>query len=167
MQNAEQARNVVRSARFYPYGMRGVCRYVRAANYTALDRNDYFAASKDLLVILQLEGTEAIQNLDEILEVEGIDILFVGPYDLSQTLGVPGDVSNPIVIKEMQKIVDKAKEKGKVVGTFVDDMEALRRWREAGIQYLSYNVDVGIFMDGCKNIIAAAKATDESTVIGT
>ena len=168
VQNAEQARSVVRSARFYPYGMRGVCRFVRAAEYTALDRNTYFAASKDLLVILQLEGTEAIRNLDEILEVEGIDILFVGPYDLSQTLGVPGDVSNPIVIKEMQKIVDKAKEKGKVVGTFVDDMNALHRWREAGIQYLSYNVDVGIFMDGCKNIVETARnITGGGTVSST
>lgn len=165
VQNAEQARSVVRSARFYPYGMRGVCRYVRAANYTALDRNAFFAASRDLLVILQLEGTEAIRNLDEILNVEGIDILFVGPYDLSQTLGVPGEVSNPIVIKEMQKIVDKAKEKGKVVGTFVDDMQALRRWREAGIQYLSYNVDVGIFIDGCKNIVREAKDTDGGGVL--
>ena len=90
IENAKQAKKAVKYARFYPYGERGVCRFVSAADYSAKDRNEYFKSSKDLLVILQLEGVQAISNLDEILEVEGIDIIFIGPYDLSQSLGVPG-----------------------------------------------------------------------------
>ena len=153
VKDAEQARQVVRNAKFYPYGMRGVCRFVRAAEYSSMDRKEYFQASKDLIVIIQLEGVEVIEKLDEILEVEGIDILFVGPYDLSQSLGVPGEVDNPLVIETMKKIVVKAKAKGKVIGTFVDDMRLLKLWRDIGIQYLSYNVDVGIFMNACKDIL--------------
>lgn len=153
VKNATQARNVVERARFFPYGMRGVCRFVRAADYTATDRKDYFEASKDLLVIIQLEGEEAIRNLDEILEVNGIDILFIGPYDLSQSLGVPGEVRHPKVVEAIQNISAKAKEKGMVVGTFVDEYESLDFWRSKGIQYLSYSVDVGIFMEGCKEIM--------------
>ena len=76
-----------------------------------------------MLVILQLEGVQAISNLDEILEVEGIDIIFIGPYDLSQSLGVPGDIKNPKVLNAMINIVEKAKEKNIVVGTFTDDYE--------------------------------------------
>ena len=97
IENAKQAKKAVKYARFYPYGERGVCRFVSAADYSAKDRNEYFKSSKDLLVILQLEGVQAISNLDEILEVEGIDIIFIGPYDLSQSLGVPGDIKNPKV----------------------------------------------------------------------
>ena len=112
--NAEEAKNVVKFAKFYPYGMRGVCRFVRAADYSNCDRYKFFESSKDVLIILQLEGIKAIENLDEILDVEGVDILFIGPYDLSQSLGIPGQVNNPVVVNAMKDIVERAKAKGKV-----------------------------------------------------
>ena len=141
IENAKQAKKAVQYARFYPYGDRGVCRFVSAADYSAKDRNEYFKSSKDLLVILQLEGVQAISNLDEILEVEGIDIIFIGPYDLSQSLGVPGDIKNPKVLNAMINIVEKAKEKNIVVGTFTDDYEMVTKWKHMGVQYISYSTD--------------------------
>lgn len=149
---AEEAREVVKFAKFYPYGMRGVCRFVRAADYSAMDRYEYFESSKDILIILQLEGIDAIKNLDEILEVDGIDILFIGPYDLSQSLGVPGQVNNPKVVEAMKHIVEKANAKDKVIGCFVDTLDDMEMWKSLGLQYLSYSVDVGIFYEACKAI---------------
>lgn len=153
IQNAVQAKEVIQRARFYPEGERGLCRYVRAANYSALDRKEYLKKANEILVILQLEGVEALENIDAILKVSGIDILFIGPYDLSQSLGVPGETSNPLVIEKMQYIVDKARQKNIVVGTFVDEPEDVQKWIEAGVQYISYSVDVGIFVDACKAIV--------------
>lgn len=150
--SAQDAERVVKFAKFYPYGMRGVCRFVRAADYSAMDRYEYFEASKNILIILQLEGVKAIENLDEILEVNGVDILFIGPYDLSQSLGIPGQVNNPRVVEEMKKIVEKARRKNKIIGTFVDTKEDYVLWRSLGVRYLSYSVDVGLFLDACKNI---------------
>lgn len=153
IENAIQAQEVVESAKFYPMGKRGVCRFVRAAEYSAMERNEYFRSANDTIVILQLEGQEAFHNLDEILQVEGIDILFIGPYDLSQSLGVPGDIHNDKVIEQMQYIVNKAREKNIVVGTFLDRIEDISKWKNAGVQYLSYSVDVGIFYNGCREIV--------------
>lgn len=150
--SAEEAKKVVKYAKFHPYGMRGVCRFVRAADYSKMNRFEYFESTKDLLIVLQLEGISAIQNLDEILDVDGVDILFIGPYDLSQSLGIPGQVNNPIVVNAMKDIVEKAKKKNKVIGTFVDTPDDLKMWRELGIQYLSYSVDIGIFMDACQSL---------------
>ncbi|MBR2133968.1 MAG: aldolase [Eubacterium sp.] len=149
---ADEARQVVKNAKFYPYGMRGVCRFVRAAEYSNMERSEFFESSKDLIIILQLEGVDAIKNLDEILEVEGVDILFIGPYDLSQSLGIPGQVDNPIVVNAMKEIVGKAKKKNKIIGTFIDTIDNLKMWRQLGLQYLSYSVDVGLFLDACKDI---------------
>ena len=149
---AEEAKEVVKYAKFYPYGMRGVCRFVRAADYSSMNRYDYFDSSKDILVILQLEGIEAIKNLDEIIKVDGVDILFIGPYDLSQSLGLPGQVNHPKVVEAMKKIVAKAREENVVIGCFTDTLEDLKMWKELGLQYLSYSVDVGIFFDACKEI---------------
>lgn len=150
--SAADAEKAVKFAKFYPYGARGVCRFVRAADYSNMDRYEYFEDSKNLLVILQLEGVQAIKNLDEILEVEGVDILFIGPYDLSQSLGIPGKINDPVVVAEMKKIVEKAKKEGKVIGTFVDTPQDLVMWRDMGVRYLSYSVDVGVFLDACKNL---------------
>lgn len=154
---AAQAEEAVRNAKFFPKGVRGVCRFVRAAHYSATERSEYFAKANETIVILQLEGQEAIDNMEEILAVPGIDIVFIGPYDLSQSLGVPGKVDAPIVAEKMQQIVDKAKELGIDVGTFVDTPAAAAKWKNAGVKYLSYSVDVGIFHDACRQIAEQIK----------
>jgi 4-hydroxy-2-oxoheptanedioate aldolase len=113
--------------------------------------------ANEALVILQVEGKQVLNKLDEILSVEGLDILFVGPYDLSQSLGVPGQVSHPTVIEAIKGITEKAKKAGVVIGVFCDTFEAAALWRNAGIQYLSYSVDVGIFTEACAEIVGKLK----------
>lgn len=152
IKNAESARAAVSAARFFPAGERGMCRYVRAANYSAMSKEEYFSRANEILVILQLEGKEAIANLDGILEVEGIDILFIGPYDLSQSMGLPGQVDHPDVVETMGSIIRKAQTKGKTIGTFTDTIDSAGLWKRAGVQYLSHSVDVRIFLEGCKSL---------------
>ncbi len=105
-----------------------------------------------------VEGVAGIQNLDEILEVAGIDVLFIGPYDLSQALGVVGEVEHPRVLKEVEAIVSKCKAHGRVVGTFVDNLATAKRYKDLGVQYLAYSVDVGIFADACRKITGELRA---------
>ncbi len=147
-----QAEKAVQAAKFAPVGSRGVCRYVRAAGYSSKEKNRYFQESnRNTLVIVHIEGKEGMRHIDEILDVEGIDVIFLGPYDLSQSLGVPGEVTHPIVISAMKDMVEKSKLKNKIVGTFVESPEDVRVWAELGVLYLSYKVDVGIFYDACQN----------------
>lgn len=154
IESAEQAREVIRRARFAPAGTRGVCRFVRAADYSSMDRFDYFKKANEAIIILQIEGQQAIQQLDAILDVEGIDIIFIGPYDLSQSVGVPGQVDNPIVIEKMMQIIETCNRRGIAVGTFVDNIQNARKWRDIGVKYISYSVDTGIFYEACSNIIS-------------
>lgn len=160
VRSASEAREVVKAARFFPDGERGVCRFVRAAHYSAIPQEEYFRKANQSLVILQIEGVQAINELDEILQVEGFDILFVGPYDLSQSLGVPGQVSHTLVIKAIESITEKAHAAGVVLGVFCDTPESAALWRKAGIQYLSYSVDVGIYTEACMSIIHKLKQED-------
>ena len=155
IRNAEDASQMTSAARFFPMGDRGVCRYVRAAAYSSMDRQDYFrTANQRTITIAHLEGVEAVSNLDEIMSVDGLDILFIGPYDLSQSVGVPGEVNHPSVLKQMEKVIAAAKTAGKLVGTFADDVSAAKRWMDAGVMYIAISVDVGIFYDACKDIVA-------------
>lgn len=148
----------VKSVKYSPQGERGVCRYVRAANYSSMDKFEYFKSANDeTMIIAHIEGVEGINNLDEILSVSGIDVIFIGPYDLSQSLGVPGEVNHPLVTEKMKEVILKCKENKVAVGTFADDVETAKSWISLGVQYMAFSVDVGIFYETSKNIINRLK----------
>jgi 4-hydroxy-2-oxoheptanedioate aldolase len=151
--SGDMVKACIKAARFFPEGERGVCRFVRAANYSLLKQDEYFRNANEILIIIQLEGKEAILDIDNILKVEGIDIIFIGPYDLSQSLGVPGQISHPLVIEAMNNIVKRARSLGIVVGTFTDTPQSAEMWKKAGVQYISYSVDVGLFANTCTQLV--------------
>ncbi len=78
---------------------------------------------------------------------------FHGSYDLSQSLGIPGEVNHPLVIKKMQEVVLKCKIKNVAVGTFADDIKTAKFWISLGVQYMAFSVDVGILYETSKNIV--------------
>ena len=152
----EQAEKLVEASRYYPQGSRGVCRFVRAAQYSKQPKDEYFrSANETVTVIAHLEGVEGISNLDAILEVEGIDVLFIGPYDLSQSMGIPGQIDHPDLIENMISIVQRAEAKGKIIGTFVETPQAAREWAERGVKYISYSVDVGMIFETFSAVVQA------------
>ena len=152
--NVEQAKLAVEYAKFGPIGMRGVCRFVRAAEFSNKDRFEYFAGANQNYLILQLEGEEAINNIEAIIAVAHVNIIFLGPYDLSQALGVPGQINHPTVIEKIEYIVNLCKANSKKTGIFTDNLSDARRWRELGLDYISYSVDVGIIQEASKTIIS-------------
>ena len=102
---------------------------------------------------MQIEGQEGNANIDDILTVDGIDVLFIGPYDLTQSLGVAGEIDNPLVEEKMIEIIDKCKAKNITVGTFVDTAENALKWKKLGVKYISYSVDMGIFYEAMTDIV--------------
>ncbi|MGB5361102.1 MAG: aldolase/citrate lyase family protein [Eudoraea sp.] len=150
---ARDAGKVVKSALFHPKGERGMCRYVRAGEYTAIDKAEHFGSSnKSILTIIHIEGVEGLENLPAILKCDGIDVIFLGPYDLSQSCGVPGQVHHEKVVKRMEEAIVLAKKSGKVVGTFVESVEDAKNWEKIGVQYISFAVDTGIILKAFQEI---------------
>ena len=107
------------------------------------------------MVILQAEGKKAIENLDEILDVPGIDVVFVGPYDLSSSLGHVGEIDHPEVVAAIKEIIAKASAKGVKIGCFADTVEGGKKWRDLGVKFIGYACDTYIFMQAAKADVAA------------
>lgn len=138
----DDARRAVRAAKFPPDGERGFNPFVRAASYGAQPSADFQQhANDDTLLVLHIEARESIDQLDDILAEPGIDVAFLGPYDMSQTLGVPGQVTHPLVQETMQAIVKAAGPRGVAVGCFANTLEQAELWLRAGVSYLAYSVD--------------------------
>ena len=91
-------------------------------------------------------------NLEEIMTVPGIDVFFLGPYDISQSLGIPGQVTDDRVAEALRNASEKARAQGRVVGSYAKDTNMGRWLLEIGVQYLAINVDVTIYTQACEQI---------------
>lgn len=155
VQQEADAKNVVKAAKFAPLGNRGVCCNVRPADYALKKRQDYFSEqNNDVTVIVHIEGKDGFDNLDSIMDVEGIDIFFIGPNDLSQSLGCP-DVTHPKVIGTVNDIIEKCKKKGKHIGIYADSVKSAMQYKSLGISYIACSTDVGIFARSCLEMSTA------------
>lgn len=143
IESLEDAEAVVEAARFDPLGGRGLSPYVRAGDYDGgPDYTDRRNASQ--AVIVHVEGRGGVENVDDILGVEGIDVVFIGPYDLSQSLGIAGQVRDERVEEQMRTVCERAAGTDTAVGTYADDPEMANLWLDAGVQFLALSVDAPI-----------------------
>jgi len=154
IETGEDAAAVVRSARYAPLGARGLSYYTRGGDYAMYGTEGVTdALNREQMIVVHVEGVRGLQNLDAILQVDGLDVVFLGPYDLSQSFGIPGQVNDPRVIAGMEEAVRKIRAAGKWAGTFAADAPTARRWIDVGVQYVSVGVDVGIFAAACRALV--------------
>ena len=157
--NGEAAEKAIRYATYHPRGERGANPYVRATGYSAQKFTDYVqAANANTLIILQIEGVEGVANVEAILASTGVDIVWLGPYDLSQSMGRPGQVDHPEVLKKMEEVVTKARAKKIGVGTFADNEEAARRWIDLGVGFVGISYETRMLFDRAAAIVNALRS---------
>jgi len=158
--NADAAEKAVRYATYHPLGERGANPYVRATGYSTQRFPDYVRrANANTLIILQIEGVEGVANVEPILATQGVDIVWLGPYDLSQSMGRPGEVEHPEVLKKMEEVVAKARAKRIGVGTFADNEEAARRWIDLGVGFVGISYETKMLFDRAAAIVNALRSS--------
>lgn len=135
---AEEAKKAVDSVKYHPNGIRGLAG-VRASEFgQGAPLGEYVKkANAETMVMIHIETIEAVNNLPEIVQVPGIDVIFIGPTDLSHSLGVPGNVQHPSVQEAIQRIVDTVKDSSAALGMMVTNAKAAREWRERGARYIA------------------------------
>jgi 4-hydroxy-2-oxoheptanedioate aldolase len=151
---AEDAKQFVKFAKYPPIGIRGFSPYTKAGLYDVINGKTMpVIANKNTLLIANVEGKEGIENLQEIVEVDGIDVIFIGLFDMSKSLGIPGDVQNPIVMEKLDKAIEIIHGNGKKIGSIASNLDMLQLLKEKKIDYLTYSVDTGIIKESYVNII--------------
>lgn len=133
----EEAQKAVEAVKFYPMGRRSLAKGTRAAGYGFnLSMNEYVKeTNKQSLVCVQLEDKEAIENAEKILQVENIDVFFIGPSDLSQSLGYPGQKDDPKIRKVIKDTFRLINSYNKIPGC-AGNAEDILEYRKSGVKYL-------------------------------
>lgn len=134
---AQDARDVLAAVKYHPAGRRSLAAGTRAAAYDAHGTlADYVkAANETTLIAIQLEDQAAIDNIDELLKVDGIDVFFIGPSDLSQSMGHPGNPKAPVVAQAIDSSFRKMVAAGRTPGTPAV-AEAVRGVLDKGVRYI-------------------------------
>ncbi|MBB4123245.1 aldolase/citrate lyase family protein [Martelella radicis] len=150
IESGVQAKEVVRSVRYPPEGVRGIgAALARASLYNTV--SDYLAtASDEICVLLQVESRAGIAALDDILATEGVDGVFVGPSDLAADMGFPGKVGAPEVQETVLDALERIKASDKAAGILIGDAELTKKYQKMGVEFLAVGTDVGVFMNGLK-----------------
>lgn len=159
IKTAHDARAAVSMSKFSPLGERGLCRFTRAARFSAIPKDEYVStANEQSVLVLQIEGLEGVENIEEICAVKGIDVIFVGPYDLSQSMGLIGQIWHKDVVDKIIHVVDICSKNGIKTGVFTDTIEGVSHWKNLGIHYINYRIEAEIFLDSIKRTVNEAKA---------
>jgi len=157
--SAEEAEKAVKHAHYAPIGVRGAAPTVRAAHYGKIPWPEYVAQAKaETMVVLQIEGKEGIENLDAIMAVSGVDVLFIGPFDLSESLGISGQLDHPLLLGTVGEVVQRAKAKNIALGIWMPTPEQAGPWIERGVQLITVASNDMIFFKGCKSYVEQVKA---------
>lgn len=147
--NAEQARKAVASAKYPPEGVRGFgyCRM----NEWGRKFDDYAAkANSEIAVIVMIESKEAVENIDEILSVPGVDGVFIGPYDMSSTYGLTGQTEHPVILDACKRVGEACARHGVSAGWHIvlPTKEKLQTARDFGFNFLALGADIVFLRSG-------------------
>lgn len=153
-----ETRAAVSAMRYPPHGVRGVAKFNRGAGFGG-DFEEYYAhAHERLVTVIQIETVEAIKNIDEIAAVDGADVLFVGPTDLSYNMGIRDQLESAQFTEALKKVSDAAKKHGKAAGILVHNNALVPKVRDLGYTFTALGSDGGAVRNGLLGFVAALKA---------
>ncbi|MBC2384683.1 4-hydroxy-2-oxoheptanedioate aldolase [Pseudomonas sp. WS 5106] len=157
VESAEQARELVRAITYPPHGVRGVgSALARASRWNSVP--DYLdKADEEMCLLVQIENTVGLANLDEIASVDGVDGVFIGPADLSAAMGHRGNPGHPDVQAAIEDAIARVRKAGKAVGILSADETLARRYLELGATFVAVGVDTTVLMRGLQTLAGRFK----------
>jgi 4-hydroxy-2-oxoheptanedioate aldolase len=166
VESAEQARELVRAIHYPPSGVRGVgSALARASRWNSipgyLDKAD-----EQMCLLVQIENQEGLANLDAIASVEGVDGVFIGPADLSASMGFRGNPGHPQVQAAIEDAIARIQKAGKAAGILSADQKLAKRYIELGAAFVAVGVDTTVLMRGLQTLAATFKDAPAPTSSG-
>lgn len=163
LKSAAEVRDLIRKAKYWPLGERGSARACRAAGYGSVP--DYETrANAETLVSVHVENKEMVEDIEALCAIPELDVVFIGPGDLSASLGHPGNASHPDVVAAIDRVIEVAAGR-KHIGTVVGSAKALESYVARGVHYIAWLSDLGMIrgaLNGAASNFASYRATGDS-----
>jgi 2-dehydro-3-deoxyglucarate aldolase/4-hydroxy-2-oxoheptanedioate aldolase len=158
LKSADEVREAVSFLRYPPTGARGVALRTRGAGLGIVGHADVGQVNERILGIVQIESVGALGEADEIAAIDGVDVLFVGPADLSHSLGIPGKFEDQIYRAALKSVADACAAHGKAAGILVYDTAVVPDLLELGFRFVGISADGALVANGARAALAAVRA---------
>ena len=161
LERTDEVRDAVSYVRYHPDGVRGIALITRGAELGRVGHGDVRRKSATLPLIVQIENASAVERAAEFAAIDGVDVLFVGPTDLTHSLGIPGDFANPTYLDALRSVVAAAKAHGKEAGILLRRLDDLDRHVDLGFRFIGVGSDSAWIADGAAATAAGARRARE------
>ena len=111
------------------------------------------AANRERLLVIQVETRRGVERVEEIVSAPGVDVAYIGPYDLSTSMGLPGQVTHPRVLEAVDAFLVACRRHGVICGNYVESLEAARLWMARGFRFLTYGADFGLIQQKSQEVL--------------
>ena len=153
---ADQAREIISHCKYTPDGKRGIG--IGRAHKYGIDFDRYIKyANQETAVVLQAESSEAVDNINDIVKLKGIDAILIGPYDLSASLGKPGEIDHPVVQAAINKIIKTCENAKLAMGFFGVTPESVLPYKQKGFTLLTIGMDTAFLINAAQEMLSKMK----------
>ena len=160
VETRDQLETLVACVKYPPVGRRGFSSDAPHSESSFGPAGEFLEENnEDTLVIAQIERREAVERIDDLLSVPGIDVALVGPEDLSVSLGVPGETSHRLITEAIEEVIASSVRNGVVPAIHMGDVGALQGWVDRGMRMLMYSSDLGFLMESAEAGLAQLRAS--------
>jgi len=161
VETRQQTEEIVRQLKYAPQGKRGVALGIAHDLYRAAGAEFFQQANEESIVIIQLETARAFENLEDIVSVPGVDVAWIGHYDLTVSMGFPAQFDHPRLLQAMVDLVSVCSKHGVAPGFLPPTQELAVHWISKGFRMISLGSDIGVFIDGMRRFRAhVARGSD-------
>jgi len=150
VETTQEVARVIKAVKYYPLGSRGMALELAHSDFQVFGRASEImeSANRETLIGIQIESMSAVKRANDLISTEGIDFVFIGPWDLSQSAGIPGDVKNPKLIEGIRKVIKICRERGVVPGIAIgNDIDVAKTWIKEGMRMILISSDIGLIVE--------------------
>jgi len=164
VETEEEVKRIIEYTKYYPLGQRGMAIRRAHSNFARVNTAEYIKrANEETLIVIQIESEVAIRDLEKLVSVPGVDAAFIGPADLSQSYGVPGKTDDPRIQEALHRFIKVCNDYKVAPGIHVYDMDAAKKWIDAGMRLIAYSNDISMIVDTGRSYTTELKQYIAST----
>jgi 2-dehydro-3-deoxyglucarate aldolase/4-hydroxy-2-oxoheptanedioate aldolase len=158
VETGAQMRDIVAQLKYAPDGRRGVALCLTHDQFCTPDPNYFARANAETMVIALIETARGFENLDDILSTPGLDVAWMGHYDLTVSMGIPAQFDHPLFLNAMDRLVDRSRHYGVAAGFLPGSPRDAAHWIGKGFRMVSLGSDIGVYLHGLRQFCQAAQA---------
>lgn len=159
-----EVERILGATKYLPEGDRGASVSALAARYRSVPAQQYLEwANRENMNIIQIESEEAVSAVDALVSHAGIDAVMIGPFDLSQSLGIPSDLSHPRMREAFRTVIEACQKHGVAPGVHLQTVEQVQHWVQEGMRFVTVSYDIQLFREASARLLDPLRQPEAST----